>query len=110
MELSEATKNLITKDNIVKQRECKKDDSPTIHVDEVALKVAAFYENIRTVVEWKEDHLMRKAAIIRKLKRRFFDLQMNNFSQTGDVAELLVFELIRGGLFPNDKIGESKIK
>lgn len=107
MELSEATKNLIGKYNIAKQREAKKNDSPTIHVDEVALKVAAFYEKIRTVVEWKEEHLMRKAAIMRKLKRRFFDLQM---SENQNIAEPLIFELIRGGHFGNDTIEESKIQ
>jgi len=107
MDLSEATKNLIGKYNVAKQKEAQKNDSPTIHVDEVALKVAAFYEKIRTVVEWKEEHLMRKAAIMRKLKRRFFDLQM---SENHNIAEPLIFELIRGGHFENDKIEESKIR
>jgi hypothetical protein len=52
---------------------------------------------------------MRRAAIIRKLKRKFFDLELKNFSNTGNAAESLVFELIRGGHFPNDKIEESRI-
>ena len=108
-ELSEATKKLISQYILAQKKDTEKPDSPTIHVDEVALRVAAFYEQVRTIVDWKEEHLMRRAAIIRKLKRRFFDLQMKNFSETGDTAESLVFELIRGGLFPNDKIEESKI-
>ena len=73
------------------------------------MRVAAFYEQIRTIVDWKEEHLMRRAAIIRKLKRRFFDLEMNNYSSADGVAESLVLELIRGGHFPNDKIEEFKI-
>jgi hypothetical protein len=108
-ELSESTKKLIAQYNLAQVQDTQKSGEPTIHVDEVALRVAAFYEQIRTIVDWKEEHLMRRAAIIRKLKRRFFDLQMNNFAGTGDVAESLVLELIRGGLFPNDKIKESKI-
>ncbi len=107
-ELSESTKKLIAQYSLA-QHDIKKSGAPTIHVDEVALKVAAFYEQIRTIVDWKEEHLMRRSAIIRKLKRRFFDLELNNFSETGDMAENLVLELIRGGLFPNDKIEESKI-
>jgi len=91
------------------QQNLPKQGVATIHVDEVAQKVAAFYEQIRTIVDWKEEHLMRRAAIIRKLKRRFFDLELNNFSQTGNAAESLVLELIRGGHFPNDKIEESRI-
>jgi len=110
-ELSEATKKLILQYKLAYQRNLPKQGVTTIHVDEVAKKVAAFYEQIRTIVDWKEEHLMRRAAIIRKLKRKFFDLELNNFSQTGtgNAAESLVLELIRGGHFPNDKIEESKI-
>jgi len=109
-ELSEATKKLIKEYHIWHKSLTPEQEVPTVHVDEVALKVAAFYEHIRTVVEWKEEHLMRRSAIIRKLKRRFFDLELNNFSETDGVAEALVFELIRGGHFPNDKIEETKIQ
>jgi len=110
-ELSEATKKLILQYKLAYQRNLPKQGVTTIHVDEVAKKVAAFYEQIRTIVDWKEEHLMRRAAIIRKLKRKFFDLELNNFSETGtgNAAESLVLELIRGGHFPNDKIEESKI-
>src|SRR3989344_8469315 len=107
-ELSEATKNLILKYGLWQASLKVKEGVSTIHVDEVALKVAAFYEHIRTIVDWKEEHLMRRAAIIRKLKRRFLDLESTNFS-TVNLAEALVMELIRGGYFPNDKIEESKI-
>jgi len=103
MELSEPTKKLISQYELAQKQDTQKPDTETIHVDEVALKVAAFYEQIRTIVDWKEEHLMRRAAIIRKLKRRFFDLQMNNFSATGDMAESLVFELIRGAFFQTIK-------
>jgi len=109
-ELSDATKKLIAQYNLSKQPEILDADSTTIHVDEVALKVAAFYEQIRTVVEWKEEHLMRRAAIIRKLKRKFFDLELNGFSTQNETGESLVLELIRGGHLPNDKIQESKIE
>lgn len=110
MELSDLTKELISKYNLSKKLENSAIEGDTIHVDEVAASVAAFYERIRTVVEWKEEHLMRRAAITRKLKRRFFDSELNNFSEDGDMAEGLILELIRGGHFPNDKIEESKIK
>lgn len=108
-ELSETTKKLIEKYNIHQQSLKPRSDVSTIHVDEVASRVAAFYEQIRTIVDWKEEHLMRRAAIIRKLKRKFLDLELNNFSTFEDIAESLVLELIRGGHFPNDRIEESKI-
>src|SRR3989344_889329 len=106
-ELSQETKDLASK-YLLWQKSLKSKDTPTIHVDEVASKVAGFYEKIRTIIDWKEEHLMKRAAIIRKLKRRFLDLELNNFT-TENIAEHLVMELIRGGYFPNDKIEESKI-
>ncbi|MCX6723742.1 MAG: hypothetical protein NT155_01030 [Candidatus Staskawiczbacteria bacterium] len=108
-ELSEATKKLVFQYKLDRQLSLPKQGVETIHVDEVAKKVAGFYEKIRTIVDWKEEHLMRRAAIIRKLKRRFFNLELNNFTVTENVAESLVLELIRGGHFPNDKIAETKI-
>ncbi len=107
-ELSEATQRLVGRYKFFQQSQYPKQGTTTIHVDEVALKIAAVYEQVRTIVDWKEEHLMRRAAIIRKLKRRFFDMELNNFSDT-KIAEPLVLELIRGGHFPNDKIEESKI-
>lgn len=107
-ELSEATKKLISR-YALWQKSLKQKEVPTLHVDEVAQKVAAFYEQIRTIIDWKEEHLMRRAAIIRKLKRRFIDLELNNFSSSDNIAEPLVLELIRGGYFLNDKTEESRI-
>ncbi|MCD6528093.1 hypothetical protein J7K44_00375 [bacterium] len=90
-----------------------KEEKATIHVDEVALKVASFYEKIRTIVEWKEEHLMRRIAITRKLKRRFLEINFQEnkeIKKEKDIAEPLVLELIRGGHFPNDRIEETKIE
>jgi hypothetical protein len=107
-QLSDATKKLISQYELWR-KSLRQKEVPTLHVDEVAQKVAAFYEQIRTIIDWKEEHLMRRAAIIRKLKRRFLDLELNNFTSTDNIAEPLVLELIRGGYFPNDKIEESRV-
>ena len=108
-ELSEPTKKLIAQYKLAKQKNLPKEGVSTIHVDEIASVVASFYEKIRIVIDWKEEHLMRRAMIIRKLKRRFLEWQMSNFSAETQIAEHLVLELIRGGHFPNDSIPESKI-
>src|SRR5437016_3683102 len=108
-EITQATKELLDK-YLLWQKSLKPNEGvSTIHVDEVASRVAAFCEHIRTIIDWKEEHLMRRAAIIRKLKRRFLDFELNNFA-TENTAEPLVMEFIRGGFFPNDTIEESKIK
>lgn len=109
-ELSEKTKNLISQYQFWRKSLQPKGGVSTIHVDEVASRVAAFYEKIRMIVDWKEEHLMRRAAIIRKLKRRFLNWELiNTLASQTEIAEPLVLELIRGGHFPNDKIEESKI-
>ncbi|MDP2736087.1 MAG: hypothetical protein Q8P12_07885 [bacterium] len=75
----------------------------TLSVDEVAAKVASFYEKIRGVVDWREEHLLRKTAIERILKRRLLLGSVEGF------AEPFLQELVRGGHFPNEQIPVTKI-
>ncbi len=104
-ELSQSTQKLIQQYQTWHQSLQQRENVSTIHVDEVASKVAAFYEKVREVVDWKEEHLMRRAAISRMLKRRLVLTK-----DAAAIADPLVSELIRGGHFPNDKIPESKIE
>lgn len=110
-EISPQTKKLISQYQIWYQSLKPKEGVSTIHVDEIASKVASFYEKIRQIVDWKEEHLMRRAAVIRNLKRRFLDLDLKVIepSFAKEISEPLVLELIRSGHFPNDKIEVSKI-
>lgn len=78
---------------------------PKIHVDYVASKIATLYEKLRQVIDYQEDHLLRKNTIQRILGRR---LMLS--SNPEEIAKPLVSELIRGGYFPNDKIPETRIK
>jgi len=104
-ELSQQTKQLIQKYQIWYQSLQRKEEVPVLHVDEVASKVAAFYEKIRGVIEWREEHLLRKTAIERILKRRLLLMEDGE-----KIAHPFVLELIRGGHFPNDTIAESKLE
>jgi len=84
----------------------------TIHVDEIASKVAFIYERVRKVIDWKEEHLIRRGAIERVLKRRLISelssFKLANFNPE-KAAEPIVLELIRGGHFANDEIPRDKI-
>ena len=80
-------------------------DVSKIHVDYVASKIATLYEKLRQVIDYQEEHLLRKNTIQRILKRRLL-----LSSDPEEIAKPLVFELIRGGYFLNDKIPETKIK
>jgi len=101
-DISEPTEKLISNFKRWQKSLKPKENITTIHVDEVASRVAAFYEKIRGIIDWKEEHLLKRRAIERILKRRILIEEEN-------IAEPLVLELIRGGHFPNDRIEESKI-
>ena len=77
----------------------------TISVDTVAARVASFYEKLRGVVDWREEHLLRKTAIERMLTRRML---LNKRGK--EMAEPLLEELVRGGHFPNNSIPSERIE
>ncbi|OHA68734.1 MAG: hypothetical protein A3A27_01440 [Candidatus Wildermuthbacteria bacterium RIFCSPLOWO2_01_FULL_47_18] len=105
MELSQKAKRLIEQYKIWYQSLEPKEAQGTIGVDEVASKVASFYEKIRGVVDWREEHLLRKTAIDRIFRRRILLAE-----HTGEMAEPFLQELIRGGHFPNNRIPTQKIE
>ncbi len=84
-----------------------------IEVDEIATKVASFYEKIRGIIDWKEEHLIRRTATDRVLKRRLLggaaSLGIVLDVKTEKVAEPLVTELIRGGHYLNNKIPKVRL-
>lgn len=104
--LSSRTEKLIEKYQEWYQYQQIKQNLPTISVDEVASRVAAFYEKVKGIIDWREEHLLRKRAIERSLKRRIIFSK----EKKEEMAESLVYELIRGGHFPNESIPEFKIK
>ena len=85
------------------------DDTAKITVSTVISKAAFFYEKIRNAIDYDEDHLLRKNAIQRILKRQ---VVIESFVKNVNVMEIskhLLTELIRGGYLSNDKIPETKI-
>ncbi len=112
-ELSEGIQRLIKGYQEYKDSLEPKEKIPVIHVDEIASKVAAVYENIIRVINWKEEQLVRRTAIERKLKRRLISeisgIKLVKNLKPERIAEALVLESIRGGHLPNDKIPQNKI-
>ncbi len=86
------------------------DDIPKIKVSSLISKVAFFYEKIRNAVQYDEEHLLRKNAISRILRRQvIIEGVVKDFDSEGLSTHLLT-ELIRAGYLPNNKIPEVKIK
>lgn len=79
------------------------ENEPKITVNDVASRLAFFYEKIRNSVDYKDEHLLRKNAIKRILKRILF---IDNRKK--DLGKFLIKELIRARYLPNNTIPESR--
>jgi hypothetical protein len=91
----------------------KKPGTP-IHVDEIASHIAKFYEQVRKVIDWKEDNVLRRSAIERSLKRTLFP-KLTGMSFKGEidtyrVAFSVTADLIRGGHLLNDEIPQEHVE
>lgn len=79
-------------------------DVPKIAVNEVVSRIAFLYEKVRTVVDFKEEHLLRKDAIRRSLERR-----LTIGAQGTTMAGPLIMELIRAGYLENKLVPQDKV-
>ena len=72
---------------------------PRIKLNEVIGRMGYFYEKIRNSIDFRDEHLLRRYAIERILRRRYL---VEN--RTIIDARLLINELIRGRYLPNDAL------
>ncbi len=76
-----------------------------IDADEISSQLSHFYERVRYSVDYKEEHLLRRNAIKRMLKRR-----LQEQFRRGKIAPFLVVELVRAGYLKSDALPERIIK
>ena len=111
LEINENTKNLF---QVIYSEQAKKEeideDTPKIKVSTLISKVAFFYENVRNAVDYDEEHLLRKNAIARILRRQVVIEGALKETDAEKIATHLLTELIRGAYLPNNTIPETKIK
>ena len=93
-----------------KKEEPDEDGVPKIKVSTLISRLAFFYEEIRNVVDYEEEHLLRKNAIARILRRQILIEGALKETDSAKIAEHLLIELIRASYLPNNKIPETKIK
>ncbi|MDP3837044.1 MAG: hypothetical protein Q8Q67_03005 [bacterium] len=86
------------------------DETPRLHVSTLVSKMAFFYEKIRNAVDYEEDHLLRKNAIARILKRQIVIEGLLKTQDTNTLAQHLLEELIRARYLPNNTLPENKTK
>ncbi len=111
MDLPDSIKKLVDTGKRAYKAQTLAGETEVVVVDEVAARVASFYERIRGIVDWREEHVLRKSAIERVLKRRMLLKGGLLLDEEGrEVAEQFLKELVRGGHFPNGKIPVGKIR
>lgn len=84
-------------------------DIPKIKVSSLVSRLALIYEKARNAIEYEDEHLLRKSAIFRILKRQIVIEGVVRQAEHKEIATHLLTEIIRGGYLPNNKIPESKI-
>lgn len=79
-------------------------DTPRIKLSEVVSRFAFIYEKIRNAIDFKEEHLLRRNAIERILRRQLI------IENRGTVdSRRLIYELIRARYLPNSKLPETRV-
>jgi hypothetical protein len=87
-----------------KQALSKKDLGPKLRVNQTLSSLASVYEKIRNAVDFRGEHLFRRNAIERILRR----LWMGN-GESQKISESLIKELIWSRYLKNDSIPKKKI-
>jgi hypothetical protein len=103
--LSEATAALIRE---LRESEAKlksEEGGEKVHVSHITRGLGFLYERIRNILDYKEEALWAKNAILRILRRK--ELQ---FLAGEPLGLLIIQELIRGRYLENDAIPESKAR
>jgi hypothetical protein len=85
------------------------DEDNFIKVSELISKMSFYYEKIRNSVDYKEEHLLRKNAIERILKRQIVIEGSITVKNANSIAKHLITELIRAAYLPNNKVKKEKI-
>ncbi|MBT4857418.1 hypothetical protein HON52_04510 [Candidatus Uhrbacteria bacterium] len=80
------------------------DGEETIEVSVPASTAAALYERVRTTLEYQEEHLLRRNAITRILRR-----YLGSDTVLEDMASLLLQELVWAKYLPNKQVPTSFI-
>lgn len=75
---------------------------PYVSVEQLTGRFGAFYEKIRSLVDYKDSHIIRRSAIRRVLKRQLY------IERKPNSGAALLKELVSGGYLPNNKVPEAK--
>src|SRR3989344_6100842 len=87
---------------LVSDGESSQDSGPYVTVEQLTGRFGALYEKLRSLVDYKEYHIIRRSAIRRMLKRQLY------IERIPHAGKSLLRELVSSGYLPNNKIPEAK--
>ena len=82
------------------------DNVEKIKLSQLVSKLGFFYEKFRNAIDYNEEHLVRRNAIDRIIRRQIIFLQEN---RPPKISKTLIYEFIRAGYLPNDQLPETII-
>lgn len=93
------------------KEETSEEQVPKIRVSDLVSKMSFYYEKIRNTVDYDEDHLLRKNAIERILRRQIVIEGAISIKgvNSKDVSRHLLTELIRAAYLPNKTVPMQRI-
>src|SRR3989344_4769557 len=87
---------------LVSDGESSQDSGPYVTVEQLTGRFGALYEKLRSLVDYKEYHIIRRSAIRRMLKRQLY------IERKPNSGAALLRELVSSGYLPNNKVPEAK--
>ena len=103
---SKALQNLL--DSFKKSEPVYAEDE-VIQINQVIGKAALIYEKVRNSMDYQEEHLLRKNALYRILKRKLFIEKILINQSEEKLAEQIVYEMIRAGYLRNNQVPKTKV-
>lgn len=104
--LSEEASQVVNVYKEIEKRKFKSATQSTIKVGETLGAVTFAYERARNAIDYKSEHLLKRNAIERILKRQ---LWVNPNQDTQDLSKSLIKELVWAKYLPNDSVPKNKI-
>lgn len=77
-----------------------------IRLNQLVSKLGFFYEKFRNAIDYNDEHLVRRNALERLLRRQLLFLQDPDPTR---VSQALIFEFVRARYLPNDTLPETVI-
>ena len=102
--MNESIKEIINAAQNEKESQKLTPGEPVVSISTRTSRASFIYERMRNAVDYKEEHLLRRAAIERILRR------LIAFGKQKNLVESLIHELIHARYLPNNEIPKTKLE